>query len=145
MMRTGIKLNHVPFTGGAPAVTALLGKHVTSYIGSTGTLSAHIKPEGGLRVLVVLDAKRIRELPEIPTCREKGYDVDRGTFSFLVAKKGTPQPILDILVKAFTQTTKDPNVQSASLKAGFDVLGLSPEDTEKNLSKISKVILLEFL
>jgi tripartite-type tricarboxylate transporter receptor subunit TctC len=80
MMKTGIRLNHVPFTGGAPAVTALLGNHVNSYIGSTGTLSAHIKPEEGLRVLL-LDAKR-RELPEVLTCREKGYDVDRGPFHF---------------------------------------------------------------
>jgi tripartite-type tricarboxylate transporter receptor subunit TctC len=132
----GIKLTAVPFTGGAPAVTALLGGHVTCYMGSTVTLGSHIKPEGRLRVLVSLTAKRLPDFPDVPTCGEKGYDVgDLGTFQLVAAKKGTPKPILDILVDGFRKTATDPSVKTSLTKAGFLALEWGPEETEKKVTR----------
>jgi len=132
----GIKLTAVPFTGGAPAVTALLGGHVTCYMGSTVTLGSHIKPEGKLRVLVSLTAKRLPEFPDVPTCGEKGYDVgDLGTFQLVAAKKGVAKPIQDILVDGFKKTATDPSVKTSLIKAGFLALEWGPEETEKKVSR----------
>jgi tripartite-type tricarboxylate transporter receptor subunit TctC len=132
----GIKLTAVPFTGGAPAVTALLGGHVTCYMGSTVTLGSHIKPEGKLRVLASLTAKRLPDFPDAPTCGEKGYDVgDLGTFQLVAARKGTPKPIMDILVDGYKKTAADPNVKASLTKAGFLALEWGPEETEKKVTR----------
>jgi len=81
LSKVGIKLVRVPFEGGAKVVTALLGGHITCYMGSVATFGAHIKPEGGLRVLAVLGSKRLPDFPEVPTCLEKGYDIgEMGTW-----------------------------------------------------------------
>jgi tripartite-type tricarboxylate transporter receptor subunit TctC len=138
MMRTGITLNHIPFSGGSKCVAALLGKHIDCYLGSTGTLGEHIKPGGGLQVLATLTTKRIPELPEVPTCLEKGYDVgERGTFQFFIAKKGTPKPILDTLAKAFKETADDPTVKTILLKMAFVPVNWGPEETEEKVNSHS--------
>ncbi|OGP65272.1 MAG: hypothetical protein A2170_13855 [Deltaproteobacteria bacterium RBG_13_53_10] len=137
----GIKLTAVPFTGGAPAVTALLGGHTTCYMGSTVTLGTHIKPEGRLRTLVFLTAKRVPEFPDVPTCVEKGYDVgDLGTFQLVAAKKGTPKPIMDILIEGYKKTAADPEVKKKLTGAGFLAMDLGPEETEKKVSREFKTL-----
>ena len=131
MREAGIKLTHVPFPAGTQATLAMLGGHVTCTIMSAGTFGAHIKPGGKARALVVFDSKRFPELPDVPTCREKGYNVERVTYFVLAAKKGTPKPILDTLVKLFTQTSHDPGVQASLGKAGFVPRPMNPEESEK--------------
>lgn len=132
----GIKLTAIPFAGGAPAVTALLGGHVTCYMGSTVTLGDHIKPGSGLRVLVALASKRLPDFPEVPTSLEKGYNVgDPGAFQMVVAKKGTPKPILDTLIKAFEKTIDDSNVRTNLINAGFIPLNWGPEETEMKFNR----------
>jgi tripartite-type tricarboxylate transporter receptor subunit TctC len=69
----------------------------------------------------------------VPTCREKGYNVERVTYFVLAAKKGTPKPILDTLVKLFTQTSNDPGVQASLARAGFVPRPTNPEEPEKNI------------
>ncbi len=54
-MKAGISLNHIPFQGGGPADTALLGKHVDMCFGSVGRFGERVKPGGGLRLLAVTD------------------------------------------------------------------------------------------
>jgi tripartite-type tricarboxylate transporter receptor subunit TctC len=136
MMKLGIKLTLAPFTGGAPAVVALLGGHISCYIGSIGTMSQHLKqPEGMLRALVIFDSKRAPELPDVPTYKEKGLDIERITYMVCLAKKGTPKPVLDTLTKLFKQTADEQNVKAALVNAGFVPLNLGPEETEKKVSQ----------
>lgn len=134
METTKIKMTHIPFAGGAPAVIALLGGHVTVYPGSIASVISYIKPGGGLRVLAVSYPKRLPEfgLADVPTCVERGYDVgDDSTFQGLIAKKETHKPILDILVNAFNKTGNDPDVQTALIKTGFKVENWDPKEMEK--------------
>jgi len=134
MKEAGIKLNHVPFPSGTAATLAMLGGHVTCTGGSFGTLSTHLKG-GRARALVVFDTKRSSEFPDVPTCREKGYDVVRVTYHALIGKKGTPKPILDYLTSLFKQMAVDPAVQTNLSNAGFVSLYMAPEETEKYVNQ----------
>lgn len=135
MMKLGIKLTLAPFAGGAPAVVALLGGHISCYIGSIGSMSAHLKPEGTLRALVNFDSKRAPELPDVPTYKEKGIDIERVTYMVCMAKKGTPKPVLDTLAKLFRQVADEQKVKTALVSAGFVPLNLGPEETENKVSQ----------
>jgi tripartite-type tricarboxylate transporter receptor subunit TctC len=131
MEKLGIKLTLAPFAGGAPAITALLGGHVNGYIGSIGSMGGHLKPPaGGLRALVNFDTKRAPELPDVPTYKEVGVDVEYVTYMVLMVRKGTPKPTLDLLVKAFKQVAT-----SALVNAGFVPNYLGPAETEKRVMK----------
>ena len=132
-MRCGIKLNHIPFSGGGPAVTALLGGHIDCYVGSVTTVGPHINPEGGLRILTVFGRERLSYLPDVPTCFEKGYDIDRGSFYYLAAPKGTPRTVLEILAKVLKKTADDPQAKEALVKLGYIPLNLGQEETVKQV------------
>ncbi len=130
-MRCEVKLNHVPFSGGGPGVTALLGGHVDCAPFTAGTVGSHIRADGGLRGLAVFAHERLRDLPDVPTAVERGYDINRGSWYYLAVRKGTPQAVIDILLKVFKKTSEDPQVKETLIRAGFIPLGLGPEATEK--------------
>ena len=131
MAKCGIKMNHVPFPGAGQTMTALMGGHIDCFISTPGTAAAHIKPGGELRVLTFFTQKRWPELPDVPTFLEKGYDLERTFWCSVFAPKGTPQPVMDTLIKAFKKTADDPQVKAALLKVGFMPLNLGPEETGK--------------
>ncbi len=133
MKEVGIKMTHVPFVAGTQAMLAMLGKHVTCTFMTSGLLGSHIKPGGKGRALVLFDDKRIPELPDLPTIKEKGYDIVRHSWYTMAAKKGTPKPVLDTLARLFKQTAEDPGVQSAIVKAAHIPSNLGPEETEKRV------------
>jgi tripartite-type tricarboxylate transporter receptor subunit TctC len=131
MRATGIKVTHVPFPSGTAAVLALLGGHVTCNGGSFGLFGSHVKPGGKARTLVVFDTKRSPDFPDVPTCREKGYDIVSYHYVVLIAKKGTPKPVVDLLLKAFKETAADPDAQAALIKTQMTPFYLNPAETEK--------------
>jgi tripartite-type tricarboxylate transporter receptor subunit TctC len=130
--RCGIKLKHIPYSGAAPALTALLGNHIDTYLGTpTAVLATNLKPGGGLRLLAVFDRERLIEFPEAPTCLERGYDVELSSWISHVVRKGTPPQVVDILREIFKKTTEDPEVKKAISGIGYKPLSLSPQDTKK--------------
>ena len=62
---------------------------------------------------------------------ERGYDINRGSWYYLAVRKGTPQAVIDILLKVFKKTSEDPQVKETLIRAGFIPLDLGPETTEK--------------
>jgi tripartite-type tricarboxylate transporter receptor subunit TctC len=108
----------------------MLGGHVSCIIQSIGTLNTHVKA-GKARILMVFDVNRSSEVPDVPTAKEKGYNVDFSVWYSLAARKGTPKLVLDSLGKFFKQTAGDPTVQAALIKAGMIPMNLSPEEAEK--------------
>jgi tripartite-type tricarboxylate transporter receptor subunit TctC len=132
MKQTGTQLIHVPFIAGNQATLAMLGGHVSCTIMSAATLTPHIKG-GKARVLVVFDTKRFPDIPDVPTCKEKGFDVPgpAHTYNVMIAKKGTPKPVLDILEKLLRETANDPISQAGLSRAGFIPLYQGPEETRK--------------
>lgn len=97
----------VPFDGGAPAVTALLGKQVDAMSGSLAETMEHIKA-GKLRPLAVFSTERSEFLPEVPTAKEKGYDVVVDQRRFIIAPPGLPEAVSTKLEQSFAEARKDP-------------------------------------
>ena len=85
----------------------------------------------GLRVLATFAKERFPTLMDIPTALEKGYDVDRISYYSLGVKKGTPQPIVDILLKAHKAVADDPDLKQRLVRIGFKPINIGQEETTK--------------
>jgi tripartite-type tricarboxylate transporter receptor subunit TctC len=110
----GIKLFHVPYQGGGPAVTALLGGQVEALASGPAAAIGQIKG-GKMRALASWSTQRLALLPEIPTFRELGYDAEFYIWSGVVAPAATPAPILARLREAVREAAN-----SAEFKAQME-------------------------
>jgi tripartite-type tricarboxylate transporter receptor subunit TctC len=102
----GIKLLHVPYTGGGPAVVALLGGNVDAISTGPSTVIQHVKA-GKIRILASWGDKRLASLPEVPTLSESGVPVVFFQWSALFAPAGTPEPVLSKLREAARAAAAD--------------------------------------
>jgi len=120
----GVDMTYVPFTGGAPAVNALLGQHVTSVIANYSEVVEQMKA-GKLRALAATGKTRIVPLPDLPTIAESGYkDFDMSVWFGLVAPAKTPPEAVAQLGEWFTAAMNVPEV-----KQRLAVLTLYPVGT----------------
>ena len=103
----GASFTHVPFTGAAPAVTALLGGTLDAVASGPSTVVQHIKA-GKLRVLANWGPERHPALPEVPTLREMGVATEYAQWSGLFAPAGTSEPVLSALRRAAREIQQDP-------------------------------------
>lgn len=108
----GIKLLHVPFTGGGPAVVALLGGSVDAISSGPSTVIPHVKA-GKMRILASWGDKRLASLPEVATLRESGFDAVFFQWSALFAPAGTPEPVIAKLREAASAAAADPRFVGA--------------------------------
>jgi tripartite-type tricarboxylate transporter receptor subunit TctC len=142
-MMTGVNMVHVPYRGGAPALTDLLGGQVQVYF--TGTVSSieYIKT-GRLRALAVTTATRSEALPDVPTVSEfvPGYEAS-GWFG-VGAPKSTPTEIIDKLNNEVNAALADPKMKARLADVGGSALSGSPADFGKLIAdeteKWAKVI-----
>ena len=112
----GVALTHVPFTGAAPAVTALLGGTLDAVASGPSTIVQHVKA-GKLRVLANWGTERHPALPDVPTLRELGIATEYAQWSGLFTPAGTPEPVLVALRKAAREVQDD-----AAFKLAFVTL-----------------------
>jgi tripartite-type tricarboxylate transporter receptor subunit TctC len=108
----GIKLLHVPYTGGGPAVVGLLGGSVDAISTGPSTIIQHVKA-GKVRVLASWGDKRLASLPDVPTLSESGVDTVFFQWSALFAPAGTPAPVLAKLREAARAVASDQAFVSA--------------------------------
>ena len=104
---SGASFTHVPFTGAAPAVTALLGGSLDAVASGPSTVVQHVKA-GKLRVLANWGSERHPALPDVPTLRELGVPVDFAQWAGLFVPSGTPEPVVNALRKASREMQDDP-------------------------------------
>jgi tripartite-type tricarboxylate transporter receptor subunit TctC len=110
--RAGINLTYVPYNGSAPAVTALVGNHVTAAISGYAVVVEQIKA-GKLRALASGTATRIEPQPDVPTFDESGFKgMEIDNFFGVVAPAKTPKPTLDQLASWFTAAIEAPESKS---------------------------------
>jgi tripartite-type tricarboxylate transporter receptor subunit TctC len=126
----GISTTHIPFNGDAPAVQALLGGQIDIHGTSlTGSLP-HIR-SGKLRVLGVMDSRRLPQLPEAPTFKEMGYDLEATLWYSLSVPSATPKDAIDRLNKAVNQVIADPEFVAKARAIGMEPRGGTPEELAK--------------
>ena len=111
----GIKMRHVPTTGGGPAIIQLLGGHVYTTTQGLAAVYPHVH-SGKLRVLAVTSAKRSQLMPDAPTLRESGYDVEAYLWVGLFTGAATPEPTMTKLREVVRKAVADPAFQDAMVK-----------------------------
>ncbi len=111
----GIKLFHIPYQGGGPAVAALLGGQIDALASGPSAAIGQIKA-GKMRALAVWGDKRLASLPDVPSMKELGYDATFYIWSGLFAPAATPSPILMTLRDVVRRTAEDPEFKEAMAK-----------------------------
>ena len=127
VLRTGAQMAHIPYRGGGPAVTDVIGGQVPLLWVSIPAAAAQVKA-GKLRALAVSTVKRSPAFPDVPTMQEAGvadFEVD-SWYAMLVPAK-TPRPIIDKLNKALNTVLAEPAIRAQLLDQGADAVGGTPE------------------
>jgi len=145
-LSAGLKWKDVPFTGDAPILTAVLGKHVE--VGCVSIASALTHYRGGtLKILVVFHDKRVNVIPDVPTAKEQGYDVPSiGSNHFIIVSNGTPQPIVDKLDGMIKKVIEDPEYQKKVTELAYSSWYRSAADQKvviKNWFETSKELYIK--
>jgi tripartite-type tricarboxylate transporter receptor subunit TctC len=116
----GIKLRHLPTNGGGPALTALIGNNSQALVSSIAACLGQIKG-GKARALASFGAQRSHALPDVPTMKELGYDLEFYLWVGLFAPKGTPEPIV-AKIRDFTRAAAmTPKFKELMANIGQDV------------------------
>ncbi len=103
----GIKTTWVPYQGGGPALTAVAGGHVDAATTNPGNVKPMIAA-GKVRVLAVSSDKRLEDFPDVPTYKERGWDVVRYQWRGMMTRAGTPRPVVDKLAAAIQKAQQSP-------------------------------------
>jgi len=126
----GIPMRHVPFAGGGPATNALLGGHVDIHIQNVPGSMAHIR-SGKLRPLAVTSARRADALPDVPTMKELGVDVDYGVWHGVFVAAKTPPEVIKVIRDAVRMAVADPDFVGALQKISATVAYLDLPEFQK--------------
>ena len=115
LQAAGVKMRHLVTTGGAPATTAVLGGHAHVWPSPPALALPHISA-GKLRPLVSFGATRLASLPDVPTLKELGYDIEYYLWSALFAPRGVPPGVVTTLRDAVRRAVQDPEFKTAAEK-----------------------------
>ncbi len=128
--QAGITLRHVPFKGGAENLAALIGGHVDAAISSPDEAYALI--EGGkVRPLGSFSDTRSPMLPEVPTMKERGYNIYVENMKGIMAPRGTPQPVILKLHDNFRKLIDDKEFKAVLANLKMEMAYLNSEDFGK--------------
>jgi len=118
--RAGIDVLHVPYKGGGPAMTDLLGGRIDMYVGVPSTVAPHVDA-GKARALATTGDKRTSMMPSVPTIAESGYPGFEATnwYAFVAPGK-TPKELLDFWNRELKKALSDPAVNAELAKHGLD-------------------------
>jgi tripartite-type tricarboxylate transporter receptor subunit TctC len=133
-MLAGVKMMHVPYRGGAPAMTDLLGGQVQVYFGNTAGAIEQVRA-GKLRALAVTGATRSQVLPEIPIMSDFLPGFESSQWYGIGAAKSTPAEIVDKLNGEINAGLSDPKIEARLAELGATLLAGSPADFGKFISE----------
>ena len=121
----GIELTHVPYKGTAPALTDLVGGQIAATVMTVPDI-AQLQRAGKVRALAVAGAKRSEALPDVPTFREQGFDLEGTGWYAVFAPASTPKETVDRLSRLIAQATQTPDLRAWIEKGGMEATGTTP-------------------
>lgn len=144
-LMTGTQSIHVPYTGSAAALAALLGGQLNYMFDTVITAVPHLRA-GRLRGIGVTALRRASSLPEVPTLDElglKGFELTQ--WQAVVAPAGTPKPVVDLLYREVAKALKMPDViERLATQGGNELVGNSPDEfaqvIKNDLAKYAKLV-----
>lgn len=146
LMRTSLSLDlpHIPYTGSAPAVGAVVAGHVPIAFTALTAAAPHIK-SGKLRAIAVASKRRSPMLPDVPTTAEAGHgDLEGDGWIGILLPAGSPRKIVDLLNEATKTIVGLPDIRERMVPFGFEATGTNPEEFSAQLKvemdKWTKVI-----
>ena len=116
----GIQLRHLPTAGGGPALTAILGNNAQVLVSSIAAANAQMKA-GKLRALASFGGQRSPSLPNVPTMKELGYDIEYYLWVGLFAPKGTPANVITTWREASKKAVATEEFKKAIANLGQDI------------------------
>lgn len=122
----GIDMLHIPYKGTAPAITAAIAGEVSLLSTTSADIANQVKA-GKLRALAVSSARRSPVLPEVPTMREQGYNIEGSAWYAFVAPPGTPPEMVKKLNAAIVAAIKSPVTAERMRAMGVEPTGTTPE------------------
>ncbi len=120
MQATGIKMKHLPTNGGGPALTAILGNNSQVLVSAVAPAFGQIKA-GKLRPLACFSPQRTASLPDVPTLKELGYDVEFSLWVGVFAPKGTPDSAVKTIGEAIKKAATSDQFKTAITNIGDEV------------------------
>ena len=141
---TGVRMQHVPYKGSAPALTDLIGGQVQLIFDSMPSAMPHVK-SGKIRALAVTTAKRSPTVPDLPTIAESGAPgFDISTWYGVWAPVGTPKDIVNKVAAEMAKALQQPAVRERLAALGAEPVGNTPEEfaayCQSELAKWSKIV-----
>jgi tripartite-type tricarboxylate transporter receptor subunit TctC len=134
----GIKLNHVPYRGGGPAVSDVVAGHVPVLSSGTGLASPYFE-SGQLRLLAITTASRSKLYPQTPTAVELGYPgVDMSEWYGFIAPAHLPEPIVQKMNAAINEVLMQPAVQAQFAKWDLQAKPMSPAEFSQYVTEQTK-------
>lgn len=144
--QAGIEASDVPFKGSNPATTALVGGHVDTIAGHPFDLIPQVEA-GTIRMLGIFSPERFEELPDVPTMKEQGFDIDMSVWKMIMVPSDTPDEIVAFLEQKFTDAIRSEQFQSflksnnlaMQLLTGEEVMAKIKSEFETNKEIIERL------
>lgn len=144
MQRTGIKLTHITYKGGGPALNDFIAGHTQVYLSNMLTMYPQVRA-GRSRALAVSTSKRSAAAPDIPTINESGVPgFDEGGHHGIVAPSGVPREIIAKLQRDIATAMRSPEIVKRLQAEGSEVIASTPEEYQalikRDIEKWAKVV-----
>lgn len=125
--KAGVKMNHIGYRGTAAAMTDLLGGQIAAFMGTVADVGPQHKA-GKVVAVATSGAARSKHLPDVPTFRELGYDIEGGGWYAAYAPAGTPGPVIERLSRAIIAAIQSPGIREKLDNYGLEPTGLPPAE-----------------
>jgi tripartite-type tricarboxylate transporter receptor subunit TctC len=131
--KTGAPMQAIPYKSATESVTAVIAGQVTTTIADAGPVLSQVQG-GKLRALAIASPRRMQELPDVPTLKETGADVDGDLWTGVFAPKGTPPAVVKKLESEFIRIAQLPDVIARLKPLGVNTVGNSSEEFTRILA-----------
>ncbi len=133
--KAGIRITYIPHKGAAPSVAAFLGRHVMALWGNSNDLFQHKEK---IRVLAFGTVKPFPAMPNVPTFKSHGYNIEASIDRGVGVPKGTPNEVISVLEKAFLSIANDPKIRRQMLNEGFEPMSLGSAESKRYIEQMIK-------